>query len=287
MITLLAPAKVNLSLRIIGKRPDGYHDIESLVQKISLMDRITLKPGRKGRISMECSDPSLPAGPENLVWQAAEMILEKAGPQPQGVHINLEKRIPHGAGLGGGSSDAAAVLMGLNNLWDIGMNVDELAGLGEQLGSDVPLFMYPSPSFITGRGEIVKPAPLWVNAVFVVVYPNVSISTKWVYSNFRLTNGNKNSRILALQGTERCELSSESWSDLLINDLEACVLERYPEVVRCKEELLQSGATASLMSGSGSAVFGLFAERQQARLAADTLVARGDRRVEIALPVFS
>jgi len=290
VIRLLAPAKVNLNLRILGLREDGYHDIESVVQKISIHDRVSLSPGKTPGIVLSCSDPSLPGGPGNLAYRAAELILGQCQVPEKGVVIHLDKTIPHGAGLGGGSSDAAAVLMGLNTLWNLGLSRGELTDLGQRIGSDVPLFLFPSPSLIAGRGEKILPAPFIINAVFVVVFPEFSVSTKWAYSNFRLTKKHDKYTNTVSDLYDRNAgraVPPDRWPDLLANDLEKAVINRHPEISRCKDDLLEAGAKASLMSGSGSAVFGLFEDRHEAELAAAQLMEDGTRSVKVALPIFS
>lgn len=287
MIRLLTPAKVNLALKILGKRQDGYHDIESLVQKISIYDGITIAEEDEPGIRLTCTDPSLPAGPDNLAFQAARLVLGKCRIPDMGVSIHLDKGIPHGAGLGGGSSDAAAVLMGLNNLLKLSMTREELTEIGREIGSDVPLFLYPSPALITGRGEIVQPSPVLVNAVYVMVFPGFGVSTSWAYSNFRLTKEPDKYTISGLYRTAGGVLPPDRWQDLLVNDLEEAVTTRHPEIGRCREELLRAGACASLMSGSGSAVFGLFKDRQSAEKAAVRLKEDGIQITQVALPIFS
>ena len=145
MIRVLAPAKVNLVLKILRKREDGYHDIESLVQKISIYDRITITREDEPGIRLTCTDPTLPAGDGNLAFRAAQLILRKSRLPDSGISLHLDKGIPHGAGLGGGSSDAAAVLMGINSLFKLPWTREELAEIGREIGSDVPLFLFPSP----------------------------------------------------------------------------------------------------------------------------------------------
>jgi len=287
VIRVLAPAKVNLALRIIRKRGDGYHEIESLVQKISIFDRITLLEREEPGISLTCSDPSLPTGPDNLAHRAAQLLLETSGTRDRGLSIHLEKNIPHGAGLGGGCSDAAAVLMGLSTLRNLNWTREKLSELGQDIGSDVPLFIHPSPSLISGRGEIVEPSNLLVNAVFVVVFPGFSVSTRWAYSNFRLTKEHDKYTISGLYRTTKGELPPDKWQDLLVNDLEEAVIIHHPEIGRCRENLLRAGATASLMSGSGSAVFGLFKDRQTAQKAAASFMEDGKQTSKVALPIFS
>jgi len=287
VIRLLAPAKVNLTLRVIGRREDGYHDIESLVQKISIYDRITILEKNEPGIHLTCSDPSLPTGPDNLVYKSAQLIMKSTRIREKGISIHLEKAIPHGAGLGGGSSDAAAILMGLNTLWKLSMTREELAALAQEIGSDVPLFLHPSPSLITGRGERVKPSHILVNAIFVVIFPGFSVSTKWAYSNFRLTKEPGKYTISGLCKTVGETLPPEHRQGLLVNDLEEAVTMGHPEVGRCKEDLRRVGARASLMSGSGSAIFGLFEDRQTAEKAAAQLMEDGSRIAQIASPIFS
>ncbi|MDF1536251.1 MAG: 4-(cytidine 5'-diphospho)-2-C-methyl-D-erythritol kinase [bacterium] len=287
MIRLLAPAKVNLTLKVLGKRPDGYHDIESLVQKVSLYDRITIREVSDPGIHVTCSDPTVPSGPGNLVYQAAQLIMEATRTAGKGISIDLEKRIPHGAGLGGGSSDAAAVIMGLNTLWNLSLSLMEMEEVAARIGSDVPLFLHPSPSVISGRGEVVTPAPARIRAVFLIVFPGFSVSTRWAYSNFRLTKDHGKYRISALQRAERGELPPDRWQGFIVNDLEAAVSNKHPEIGRCIEDLLLLGAGASQMSGSGSAVFGLFEDRFVAQKAASSLLAGGGRAVFITMPLFS
>jgi len=284
---LLAPAKVNLTLRILRRREDGYHDIESLVQKISLYDRITLSESAEPGIHLTCSDPSLPTGPDNLVHLAARLIMESFPTREKGISIHLDKTIPHGAGLGGGSSDAASVLMGLNTLWKLSRTREELAELAREIGSDVPLFLHPSPSLITGRGEKVEPSPILLDAIYVLVSPGFSVSTQWAYSNFRLTKEPDKYTLSGLYRTEREVLPPDHWQNLLVNDLEEAVTIRHPEIGRCKEDLLRAGASASLMSGSGSTVFGLFEDRQTAEKAAAQLTEAGTRIAQIASPILS
>ncbi len=287
MIRLLAPAKLNLTLQVLGKRPDGYHSIESLVQKVDFYDRIMLESSSDGKITLRCSDPTLPTDSGNIVQRAAELLRKSAGIPGRGVRIHLDKRIPHGAGLGGGSSDAAAVLLGLDHLWQLSLDRDILLDIAGQLGSDVPLFLHPSPAVIRGRGEIVKPSDLRINAAFVIAYPAVAVSTQWVYSNFRLTKSPGKYRISPLSRVAGKELPPGMWGGFLVNDLETCVFERFPQVKRCKEVLIRHGARASLMSGSGSAVFGLFENMGDAQEAARKIIEVERFDAIVARAIFS
>lgn len=284
---ILAPAKINLTLRILGKRPDGFHEIESLVQKVNLFDRITFTNVSDGRISLVCSDPGIPGDENNLAHRAAMILAEAASIRDRGVRIELEKNIPSGAGLGGGSSDAAAVLIGLSRFWDLSSTTGFLADLGAQLGSDVPLFLYPSPAIIKGRGEVVLPITARFSGYFVIIYPGFSVPTAWAYSNFRLTKTSDKYRISALSKAEGGELRPDDWSSLLANDLEAVVIPEYPEIALAKKALLEAGARAALMSGSGSAVFGLFDELETARRAAENMAVSGGYRAFTVEPLLS
>jgi 4-diphosphocytidyl-2-C-methyl-D-erythritol kinase len=292
VIRLLAPAKVNLTLEVLGKRPDGYHDIESLVQKVSLYDRITIREVPESGVHLTCSDPAVGSGPDNLVYQAARLFMDATGRSGNGVAIDLEKQIPHGAGLGGGSSDAASVIMGLNSLWDLSLPLEEQERIAVQIGSDVPLFLHPSPSLISGRGEVVTPAPARIRACFLIVFPGFSVSTQWAYSNFRLTKDHltKDHGKYTLSGLQKAgegELPPNRWQDFLVNDLETAVRKKHPEIGRCIEDLLLLGAGASQMSGSGSAVFGLFEDRLTAQKAASSLLTGGGRVAFVTMPLFS
>ncbi len=284
---ILAPAKINLTLRILDKRPDGFHEIESLVQKVDLCDRITLEASRGGNITLSCSDPDIPEGSGNLAYRAAVLLAEAAGVKNRGVAIKLEKNIPAGAGLGGGSSDAAAVLSGLCSLWDLPVDTGFLTELGSQLGSDVPLFLYPSPAMIMGRGEKVMPVTVRINGYFVIVFPGFPVSAGWAYSKFRLTKSSDKYRLSALSKAEGGELKPDAWSGLLVNDLEPAVVRKYPEIALAKEALMREGARAALMSGSGSAVFGLFDERETAHRAAGEIAVSEGWSVFKTSPLFS
>lgn len=289
---VFAPAKVNLALLVLGKRPDGFHDLWTVVQKVDLADRLTIEvtpPGHntadpEGAIAFTCSRPDL-AGPDNLVVRAARLLRERTGTR-QGARIHLEKRIPAGAGLGGGSSDAAATLAALDRLWGTGLGLGRLAGLGAELGSDVPLFLHPSPSLVTGRGEVVEPCSWRLDAWYVIVFPGFPISTAWAYRNFRLTSNGGKDRISRLLAVDKGGISPDIWGEILVNDLEEGVLPSHPVLAGLKERLRKSGARASLMSGSGSSVFGLFDDALKAKEAAGEFSSRGEWAVFLARPVY-
>lgn len=263
-ITVEAPAKLNLYLKVKRKRQDGYHEIESLMQKIELVDHLYLR-GREKGIRLVCPDISLPENEDNLAFQAAEAFLTKAGISSHshnfaGVDIVLEKKIPIAAGLGGGSSDAAAVLRGMNVLFDAGLSMQQMLTLAKPLGADVPFFATDySAAWATGIGDNLEPSEPLDDYWIVVVNPGFPVSTKWVYENFALTTLG-NAFILARNPeTEENELSrGRTMPQGLYNDLEKVTISRFPEIENIKRELLRDGAVGALMSGSGPTVFGLF-----------------------------
>ena len=256
-----APAKVNLSLRVVGKRRDGYHLIDTIIAPVSLYDEIEIKRARPGgRISVACDDPDIPSGEKNLAYKAAALLLgNEAAKYP--VAIRIKKRIPAGAGLGGGSSDAAAVLLGLNRLLRLKKSRRQLLRLGAKIGADVPFFIIGRPARARGIGERVKPLELARRLWLVIAYPGFPVSTAWAYHSlsFKLT---KNTVKTSLNPYVR---PLRGWAVELVNDLEKPVFRRYPKVARLKRKLAEEGAAGTLMSGSGSSVFGIFSSRDKAR----------------------
>jgi 4-diphosphocytidyl-2-C-methyl-D-erythritol kinase len=243
---LYAPAKINLSLEIKGRREDGFHEIETLMAPISLSDRLTIERGQTpGGLKFSCDDSSLPDGEGNLVVQAVKLF-RKATEMEAGIEIALEKKIPHGAGLGGGSSDAATTLLGLNELFETRLSEKDLLELAAQIGSDVPFFVLGSAATCRGRGEIVEPATLPTNLSLLLVKPDFGVPTPWAYSAW------KDSR--ELPGVE---YASQTFSNVrLVNDLERPVFEKFIFLGRLKTWLRrQPEVGAALLSGSGSTVF--------------------------------
>jgi 4-diphosphocytidyl-2-C-methyl-D-erythritol kinase len=258
-----APAKVNLSLRVVGKRRDGYHLIDTIMAPVSLYDEIVIERARPGaNLSVACDDPQIPSGEKNLAYKAAALLLGKdAAKYPVAIHI--KKRIPAGAGLGGGSSDAAAVLVGVNRLLRLKKNRRQLLRLAAKIGADVPFFIVGRPARARGIGErltpLKSPGRLWL----VIAYPGFPVSTAWAYRSlsFKLTKNiektSLNSFVRPLRGS----------AIELVNDLEKPVFRRYPKVARLKRKLAGEGAAGTLMSGSGSSVFGIFSSGDKARRA--------------------
>ncbi|PIE56469.1 MAG: 4-(cytidine 5'-diphospho)-2-C-methyl-D-erythritol kinase [Desulfobulbus propionicus] len=273
-VVLQAAAKVNLVLRITGRREDGYHLLDSLMQKVALYDRLVLELRATNTIRLTCPASDLPEDQGNLAYQAAALFFAELGERASnGVDIVLEKQIPVAAGLGGGSSDAAMVLRGLNLLHEDVFSFDQLMAMALRLGADVPFLLQPEPAaWARGIGEQLSRALPLRDCFMVLVTPQISVSTSWAYQNFVLTkkDGKRNFT---------CSLQSKISvfprdSGVLVpmeNDLESVTIDRYPEIAELKREILERGADAALMSGSGPTVFGLFSDRDAAISCQQTL----------------
>lgn len=265
MITKVSPAKVNLQLRVLGKRADGYHDILSLMQRITLADEMSFAP-TEGEIRLRCPDSPLPEDEGNIVYRAARLFLSKVA-QPGGVEITLRKRIPIAAGLGGGSSNAATTLLALNELSPTPLDRRELMMLAAGLGADVPFFIFGRTAWATGIGEQLTEAPPLPPLWLVLLNPGFAVSTKRVYEslNFGLTKDGLSYSIPRFYTVDDVIRG-------LTNDLERVTLELHPELGHLKHLLLSNGALGALMSGSGPTVFGLFADEASALAAERNLV---------------
>lgn len=232
---------------------------------VDLYDEIDItrpKSGKLGRgvLKVTCDHPQVPSGKQNLAYQAASLLLGQKGVHDP-VHIHIRKRIPVGGGLGGGSSDAAATLQGIDRLFHLGCRRDELLSLAASLGADVPFFIYGRPARARGIGEQLRPIPSFPQLWMVILYPGFPVSTRWVYQNLalKLTKAIENTSIKFSLG------DSEELRHLLVNDLEEVSFRRYPRISFLKKRLIQEGATGALMAGSGSSVFGIFPAVQRAR----------------------
>lgn len=252
--TLQCPAKLNLFLHITGRRADGYHSLQTLFQIIDLCDSLSLSPADDGSITLECNDAAL-TGPDNLVLRAA-LALRAATGCTQGASMRLDKRIPMGAGLGGGSSDAASALLGLNQIWDCKLDIDTLAQIGLKLGADVPLFVRGSSAWAEGIGEILTPVDL-PNKTYLVICPDCHVSTQDIFSHQQLTRNTTAIKMAAfLAGHTR-------------NDCENVVRSLYPPV---DEALLWLNQFAQArMTGTGASIFAAFDSAQQAQQILDQL----------------
>jgi 4-diphosphocytidyl-2-C-methyl-D-erythritol kinase len=267
-ITVFAPAKINLILRILDRRPDGYHNLWSLMQTVQLEDALELSlSDHHSTITLRCDEPSLKTDASNLVYRAAAAVLEGAG-RTVGLDIVLAKRIPMGAGLGGGSSDAAATIMGLNRLLNLGWSTEKMAHLGQTLGSDVPFFFSAPSAIVEGRGEKVVPVQITGSRWVMLVNPGFPIETKWAYQQLSVsrTGVQPLSDVHAGLG-KACELSWEEVFQAAENDFEATVFKAHPDLYKIKQRLLADGAETALLSGSGATVFGVFRDETTARQA--------------------
>ena len=254
---VLAPAKINLSLKILGRRNDGFHEIETLISPISLADKIDIE--RQSRwIDFMCDDRSVPPGDENLVVRAAKLFFEKTK-VTAGVGIKLQKQIPHGAGLGGGSSDAASTLIALNQLFETKLSREEMAKLGSTIGSDVAFFLFESPAVCKGRGEIVEPTKLKKKLSILLLKAAFSVSSAWAYSRLQ------DSKEIPGISYQPQNFDGQSF----VNDLERPVFEKFIFLAQLKTWLLkQAEVGAALMSGSGSTVFAVMRDNADVDLVA-------------------
>jgi 4-diphosphocytidyl-2-C-methyl-D-erythritol kinase len=269
-VKIRAPAKINLRLRVVGRRVDGYHLVDTIMLPVSLYDEISIDKGRKiGKktglkdlLSVTCDNPLVPQGNKNLAYKAASILLDAKGID-QFVQIHIRKRIPVGAGLGGGSTDAAATLVGLNRLFGLRYTSVQLEKLASTLGADVPFFIRGVPARARGIGERLTPLQKVPRFWLIILYPNLPVATAWVYNNLRakLTKAIVNTSINLTLG------NPARFRKLLVNDLETVTMGRYPRIGLLKEELVQQGAVGALMSGSGSSVFGVFPSRRSAEQA--------------------
>ena len=277
-VTCFSPAKINLGLEIIGRREDGYHDLVTLFQSIALYDKIIFKIREDGKILLSGNDPQIPWDQNNLVFRAVEVLRKRTGTK-HGVEIFVEKNIPPGRGLGGGSSNAAVTLLALNQLWETGLGRLPLTSVAAEIGSDVPFFLTGGLCLGLGRGEQIKSLPEQRKWWVLLVLPDFSVSTALAYQEYdrlglSLTSTDKESKIIQFLETKDISLIR-----YFKNDLEAVALRIYPQLAEIKQEIKRSGAELSLMSGSGSALFGLFFEEPEARSAAARLAVRYRTRV--------
>lgn len=268
-LTVFAPAKVNLILRVLERRSDGFHNLWSLMHTVGLEDEVSIRPNHgHTNIHLQCDSTSLKADPTNLVHRAAVAVLQQSG-RTVGLDIRLTKRIPMGAGLGGGSSDAAATIAGLNRLLCLGWSQSEMAAVGEALGSDVPFFFFAPSAIVSGRGEHVRSLRLTGSRWIVLVNPGFPVDTKWAYHTLSAGRSGVPALPQSLAAIEK--ESQFSWARISAeshNDFESPVFAVHPVLQEIKVQLLKEGAEAALLSGSGATVFGLFSEERRAKQAA-------------------
>ena len=249
-----AHAKINLTLDVLRRRPDGYHEVEMIMQTLELADTVVLEHAEQG-IQLATASTEIPLGPDNLAWKAAELMSDTFAHR-KGLKISIEKRIPVAAGLAGGSSDAAAVMRGINRLWELGLPIERLCELGARLGSDVPFCLWQGTALASGRGEIISPLVACPELWLVLVKPPEGVSTAEVYGKFNQSKvdvrPNTAKLVQALKQSDKAGIISS-----ICNVLETVTLVLVPEVARIKEKLLAAGAVNAQMSGSGPTVFGI------------------------------
>jgi 4-diphosphocytidyl-2-C-methyl-D-erythritol kinase len=266
MITVKAPAKVNVGLWILGRRDDGYHEIWTILQQIPLTDEIALQAAPDLSLSVRGTDVQVPQDHTNLCLMAACLLQETTG-STKGARIDLKKVIPVGAGLGGGSSDAAATLVGLNQLWNAGLSNPDLESLAVRLGSDVPFFIRGNCCVATGRGEILQTRDQVITDPVVLVCPDVKISTMWAYKNLKKYNLTSERESIIFQSSFRGNLSDPAIKSLLTNDFETLVFDQFPSLCELKTALLDASSYYASLSGSRSSVFGVFQSLDESRKA--------------------
>jgi 4-diphosphocytidyl-2-C-methyl-D-erythritol kinase len=266
--TLPCFAKINLDLRVLGRRIDGFHELRTVFQTISLHDRLSFESAED--LTLSCDAAGVPTGPENLVFKAASELRRRAGID-LGARLHLEKFIPSPGGLGGGSSDAAAALIGLNRLWKLAASRDDLHNLAESLGSDVPFFLYGGTALGEGRGEKISILDGFRAEYMIVVTPDVEIPTGPVFAALKAGNLTNTAPKSILNVCRFDAGSHDLQHSAMKNDLEPVVFARFPEVRRVKSALLEAGASFAAMSGSGASVFGIFEKKETRQTALKAL----------------
>lgn len=267
-ISLKAFAKINLSLDVLRKRQDGYHEVRMIMQTIDLYDKVILEVKDKG-IEVSCNKPWVPGGPDNIAYKAANLLMQKYNID-RGISIRIIKNIPVAAGLAGGSADAAAVLRGMNEIFSLGLSQDELMVLGKDIGADVPFCIKGGTMLAEGIGEVLTDIKPFSNVDIVLVKPRISVSTAWVYNNLNLDK-------ISIRPETQLIIKAISDKDKnyvtqnMQNVLESVTLEKYSIIKDIKDELIKFGALGSMMSGSGPSVFGIFENKQKAQYAYENI----------------
>jgi len=262
MVTIKAPAKINLALDTLYKREDNFHEVEMIMTTVDLADYITVTPLKENKIKITSNKYSLPVNEKNLAYQAAKLFKDHFKINA-GVAIHIKKQIPVAAGLAGGSSNAAATLKALKELWNVDCSLDELANLGAELGSDVPFCVYGGTALATGRGEKIKPIPSPPKCWVILIKPRIGVSTKEIYEALDATKRKK----IDIEGM-LTSIETKDYNGIcerLGNSLEEVTFKRYPSVAEIKKKLIQFGADAVLMSGSGPTVFALVRKEYKLR----------------------
>jgi 4-diphosphocytidyl-2-C-methyl-D-erythritol kinase len=270
IIKLPAFAKINLGLRVLGRRADDYHEIRTVFQTVTLHDCLTFEATTDERLELTCTDPDIPIDESNLVLRAAKALRERYGVS-RGARVRLEKNVPAGGGLGGGSSDAAATFLALSRLWDLKTDASELSELGARLGADVPFFFTGGTALGTGTGTDIEPLEDAPKAHLVIVTPAVRVSTAEAYEALGAPALTKAEGLVNLSVSRTETDFPDSLCDVMSNDFEAVVVRLYPEIGRARDALTSAGAVCGSLSGSGSSVYGVFESELEAGRAAETL----------------
>lgn len=272
-ISLKALAKINLGLDVVRRREDGYHEVRMIMQTIHLYDRLKITKTKTPGIEIHSNLPFLPVNENNLVYKAGQLLMDEFGVK-EGVRVDLLKRIPVAAGMAGGSSDAAAMLYGVNQLFDLGLSRKQLMERGVSIGADVPYCLMRGTALAEGIGEKLKQLPPMVKCPVLIAKPQISVSTKFVYQNLKLDETTVHPDIDALirdiKKKDLCAVTSD-----MGNVLETVTIPNYPVIAEIKEQMIHSGAQGAMMSGSGPTVFGLFESEKQAKKAYEEMKQTG------------
>ncbi len=279
-LSLPSFAKINWSLRILGKRPDNFHEVRTTLQTISLHDRLTFELSGE-QVELSCNEPEIPTDDRNLILRAAHALQDRYS-IGKGAHIQLEKNIPAQAGLGGGSSNAAIALLALVYLWQIDASASDLIAVAAGIGSDVPFFLFGGSMLATGTGTTLSPLPDSGAHSLIVIAPSVGVSTRDAYTSLRSAALTSGTAEFILSSSQKAGISSDSHPWLhedFTNDFESAIFDIHPEIRRAKEVLLAAGASAALLTGSGSSVFGVFADHKSQQQALEKIECEAGWRI--------
>ncbi len=277
-ISVKALAKINLGLDVLRRREDGYHEVCMVMQTIHLYDRLDIAKNQSGEITMETNLTFLPTNENNLVYKAAKLLCDEFGIK-DGIHVNLQKRIPVAAGMAGGSTDAAAVLYGVNKIFDLGLTTEQLMTRGVKIGADVPYCIMRGTALAEGIGEKLTQLPPMVKCPILIAKPAINVSTKFVYENLKLdmvTHPDMQQLIADIKAKDLHSIAAH-----MGNVLETVTIPAYPIIADIKEHMMNHGAVGAMMSGSGPTVFGLFEDEKTAEAAYEAI-----KKTDLAKQVY-
>lgn len=284
-LSLKALAKINLGLDVVRRREDGYHEVSMIMQTINMYDRLNIQKIKEPEIQIHTNLKFLPVDRNNLVYKAAEMLREEFEIK-EGVEVELQKRIPVAAGMAGGSTDCAAMLFGMNKMFDLGLSMEELMKRGAKLGADVPYCLMRGTALAEGIGEVLTPLPAMVKCPVLIAKPGISVSTKWVYQNLKLDENTKHPdikrQIEAIKHKDLKEIC-----EVMGNVLQDVTIPSYPIIGEIKEKMMECGAVGSMMSGSGPTVFGLYEDMETAKKAKEYLRESGLAKTLYVTSIFN